>query len=105
MVSPPHAPPFPDDPTTATRHLCAGAYLDQGFRDTALREVYLRPARAVALSYGFSLTPVLAHCRRARSVALVRDAAVTATLVAALGVARPVLLAVVLIWSAAWSLW
>jgi hypothetical protein len=112
MVSPPHAPPFPDDPTTATRHLCAGAYLDETFRDTAMREVYHRPARAVALSYGFSVTPVLAHCRRARRVALIRDAAVTAVLLAALGAApitplHAITLAAVLlpVCSVAWSLW
>ncbi len=63
------APPFPDDPTTATRHLCAGAYLDEAFRDVALSEVYHRPGRAVALSFGFSLTPVLAHCLRSRRIA------------------------------------
>ncbi|MEV6303564.1 hypothetical protein AB0M02_29430 [Actinoplanes sp. NPDC051861] len=81
------APPFPDDPSAATRHLCAGAYLDEDFRDTALREVYHRPGRAVALSHGFSLTPVLAHCLRARDASLIRDVAVTALVLGTLLVA------------------
>ena len=81
------APPFPDDPSAATRHLCAGAYLDEDFRDTALREVYHRPGRAVALSHGFSLTPVLAHCLRARDASLIRDVAVTALILGTFAVA------------------
>jgi hypothetical protein len=79
----PPGPPYPEDPTTATRHLCAAAYLDEQFRDTSLREVYYRPHRLVALSNGFDLVPVLAHCLRARNGALLRDAAIVAALVGA----------------------
>ncbi|WP_328476436.1 hypothetical protein OHA21_21870 [Actinoplanes sp. NBC_00393] len=107
------APPYPDDPTTATRHLCAGAYLDERFRDTALREVYHRPARAVALSYGYSLTPVLAHCLRARSAALLRDTLIITVLLIALcatpldapAATAAMTLVALLVCSLAWSLW
>ncbi|WP_229072691.1 hypothetical protein [Actinoplanes sp. DH11] len=85
MTSVPHqnsyATPFPEDPTTATRHLCAAAYLDEDFRNTALREVYHQPRRAVAPSYGFNLGPVLGHCLRARTVAVFRDAAILLVLI------------------------
>jgi hypothetical protein len=81
----PPAPPYPEDPTTATRHLCAGAYLDEGFRNDSLRKVYYQPRRVVAPSYGFDAVPVLAHCLRARNGALLRDAAIVVTaLIAAL---------------------
>jgi hypothetical protein len=96
---------FPEDPTTATRHLCAAAYLDEDFRDTALREVYQQPHRAVAPSYGFTLGPVLGHCLRARTVALIRDGLVVAILSAAvIGRTLPVLLLVAGC-SAGWALW
>ncbi|BAL90421.1 hypothetical protein AMIS_52010 [Actinoplanes missouriensis 431] len=59
--------PYPEDFTATTRHLCAAAYLDEDFRDTAIREVYRQPHRAVAPSYGFTLGPVLGHCVRSGS--------------------------------------
>ncbi|SCG51001.1 hypothetical protein [Micromonospora halophytica] len=62
--------------STATRHLVAGAYLDERFCRAALEEVYDQPRRAVAPSYGFDLGTVLAHCRRASSILLVRDAVI-----------------------------
>jgi hypothetical protein len=96
---------FPEDPTTATRRLCAAAYLDEDFRDTALREVYRQPHRAVAPSYGFTLGPVLGHCLRARTVALIRDGLVVAILSAtALSRTLPVLLLVAGC-SAGWAFW
>jgi hypothetical protein len=76
-------PPFPEDASTATRHLCAGAYLDESFRNESLRQVYYQPRRLVAPSYGFDLVPVLAHCLRARNGALLRDGAIVVTLLAA----------------------
>jgi hypothetical protein len=76
-------PPFPQDPTTATRHLCAGAYLDDAFRNDCLRQVYHQPRRLVAPSYGFDLVPVLAHCLRARNGAIIRDAAIVVTFLVA----------------------
>ncbi|MDR7276411.1 hypothetical protein [Catenuloplanes atrovinosus] len=74
------APPFPDDPVTATRHLCAAAYLDDEFRDVTLGEVYHQPRRIVAPSHGFNLVPVIAHCLRARNIAIWRDAAIVVML-------------------------
>ncbi|RSM74180.1 hypothetical protein DMB66_01835 [Actinoplanes sp. ATCC 53533] len=75
--------PFPEDPTKATRHLCAGAYLDETFRNESLRQVYYQPRRLVAPSYGFDLVPVLAHCLRARNGAVVRDLAIVGTFLVA----------------------
>ncbi len=77
----PPVPPFPEDPFTATRHLCAGAYLDDTFRNDTLREVYYQPRRVVAPSYGFDVIPVLAHCLRARNGAILRDGLIIGTLV------------------------
>jgi hypothetical protein len=50
---------------TADRRICAGAYLDRGFRDAALKRVYGANDRIVAPSHGFNLVPVLVHARRA----------------------------------------
>src|SRR4051794_13635127 len=59
--------------SAATRHLCAGAYIDPAFRRASLREVYYQSGRMVAPSYGFDLPAVLQHCLRARNIALARD--------------------------------
>ncbi|WP_017599859.1 hypothetical protein [Nocardiopsis lucentensis] len=50
-----------DTPTDATRHLCAGVYVDEKFRDLVLRRVSTTPYRRVAPSYGFDLVPVMRH--------------------------------------------
>ena len=73
------AEPYPTDPRTATRHLCAGAYIDESFRNEVLREVYYQSKRLVAPSFGFDAVPVLAHCVRARNATLVRDGAILLT--------------------------
>jgi hypothetical protein len=88
----PPAPPFPEDPTKATRHLCAGAYLDDDFRNDVLREVYYQSRRIVAPSYGFDAVPVLGHCLRARNGAIVRDGAIIVTVLAAACFSWPALL-------------
>ncbi len=88
----PPAPPFPEDPTKATRHLCAAAYLDDDFRNDALREVYYQSRRIVAPSYGFDAVPVLGHCLRARNGAIARDAAIVFTVLAAACFSWPALL-------------
>ena len=75
----PTAPPYPEDPTTATRHLCAGVYIDDIFRNEILREVYYKPRRIMAPSYGFDAVPVLAHSLRARNAAIIRDCLIVAT--------------------------
>ncbi|GIE75226.1 hypothetical protein Aph02nite_11760 [Actinoplanes philippinensis] len=76
--------PYPVDPLTATRHLCAGAYLDETFRNECLREVYYEPKRIVAPSFGFDAVPVLAHCVKARNGALIRDAVIVGTVLVTL---------------------
>ncbi|MBM2620297.1 hypothetical protein JIG36_32765 [Actinoplanes sp. LDG1-06] len=82
--------PYPQDPTTATRHLCAAAYLDESFRTRSLRYVYYQAKRLVAPSFGFDLVPVLSHCLRARNGALVRGAVLLLTLVTAAFISTPV---------------
>lgn len=49
----------------ATRHLCAGAYVDHEYCATVLRDVYFDRSRRLAPSYGFELLSVLVHARRA----------------------------------------
>ncbi len=51
--------------TSATRHLCAGAYLDREFRDTVISRVRHDRLHRVAPSYGFDLTAVAHHAWRA----------------------------------------
>jgi len=75
----PETPPYQEDSTAATRHLCAAAYLHDEFREISLRHVYYQPRRVVAPSYGFDLVPVLAHCLKARNGAIARDAAIVVT--------------------------
>jgi hypothetical protein len=65
----------------ATRHLSAGAYLDPTFRARVLREVYHQRRRLIAPSYGFDVLIVLAHCLRARNIALVADSLIVLTAV------------------------
>ncbi|GAA2297114.1 hypothetical protein [Streptomyces violaceusniger] len=50
----------------ATRLLCAGAYLDDDFRDAVVDELYVHEERAVAPSLGIDAVRVLAHALRAR---------------------------------------
>jgi hypothetical protein len=73
------APPQAD--STPTRHLCAAAYLDEGFRQVSLREAYYQARRVVAPSYGFRLVPVLWHCLRARRAATARDSVIVVLLI------------------------
>jgi hypothetical protein len=86
-LAPPAAPERPDPPqppadrdSNATRHLSAGAYLDETFCLSALREIYCQPKRIVAPSYGFDSIMVLGHCLRARNTLLVRHLLIIAVL-------------------------
>ncbi|MEV0437567.1 hypothetical protein AB0I46_01340 [Streptomyces spectabilis] len=47
--------------TAATRHLCAGVYVDERFRDLVIDEVCTATHRRVAPSYGFDIVPVMRH--------------------------------------------
>jgi hypothetical protein len=89
-----HAPPavtgprpdpvVPERTSNATRHLSAGAYIDNEFCLTALREVYYQPRRIVAPAYGFDAVTVLGHCLRARRSMVLRDAVLVCLLLLAL---------------------
>ena len=70
------AQPAPLWQSLATQHLCTAAYIDRRFRRDTLNEVYFRPGRAVAPSYGFDLAPVLFHCRVGWIMETIRDVAV-----------------------------
>ncbi|MEE2037937.1 CopD family protein [Nocardiopsis sp. CT-R113] len=63
----------------ATRLLCAGAYLDTGFRATAITELI---ERTVPPSLGFDAAVVLRHCLRARDLDVKAAGLVLAVLVA-----------------------
>ncbi|MFI5657328.1 hypothetical protein [Streptomyces sp. NPDC051684] len=60
-AKPPHA-------SEATRLLCAGAYLDQGYRDRVIEQLHLHEQRIAAPSLGFDAARVLAHALRARRI-------------------------------------
>lgn len=53
--------PKPDSVSAATRHLCAGVYVDRSFRDLIIKKVHNDSRRRVAPSYGFDLIPVVRH--------------------------------------------
>lgn len=78
------------EPTAATRHLCAGVYVDERFRDLVIDEVCTAPYRRVAPSYGFDIVPVMRHAWRAAALSTVlRSALVGAIVVPALTGALP----------------
>ncbi|MGW1560967.1 hypothetical protein ACWCQ1_31215 [Streptomyces sp. NPDC002144] len=62
----PPTPPVPPHASEATRLLCAGTYLDSGYRDRVIEELQLNEQRIVAPSLGFDAARVLAHALRAR---------------------------------------
>jgi hypothetical protein len=83
-LDPPAPPPGRTEPTTATRYLCVGAYIDRTFRNRALREVYHERRRFVAPSRAFDLVAVLETCRRARTLEILQDGSIVLALVAAI---------------------
>ncbi len=64
--APPAPAPTPPHASEATRLLCAGTYLDSGYRDQVIEELHLNEQRIVAPSLGFDAARVLAHALRAR---------------------------------------
>ena len=68
----------------ATRHLCAGVYVDHKYCTTILRNVYFDRSRRLAPSYGFELLSVLVHARRAWLLDLGQHEAVTLIALASL---------------------
>lgn len=83
-------PAEPDRLNAATRHLCAGVYLDSGFRDRLLRDGYNDNKRRFAPSYGFDPIPVLRHAWRSYALETAQHLLVTA-MVAAVLVWRPLI--------------
>ncbi|WP_093764140.1 hypothetical protein [Streptomyces sp. F-7] len=79
-----HASPAQEttlEPTSATRHLCAGVYVDERFRDLVIDEVCTAPHRRVAPSYGFDIVPVMLHAWRAAALSALPRATVLAVVV------------------------
>ncbi|MCX4982955.1 hypothetical protein [Streptomyces sp. NBC_00572] len=80
----PHTAPSAVDPrrlpasSEATRLLCAGTYLDDGFRDAVIDQLYVHEERFAAPSLGYDASRVLAHALRARRVELAWAAGVLA---------------------------
>jgi hypothetical protein len=68
----------------ATRHLCAGVYLDRVFRDLVLRKVHNDPDHRVAPSYGFDLVPVVVRAWRAKRLEVAEQVSLLAILIAGL---------------------
>ncbi|MFI6797736.1 hypothetical protein [Streptosporangium canum] len=65
----------------ATRHLCAGVYLDPAFRSVVLRQVHNDTAHMVAPSYGFDLVPVVRHAWKSWSLEMGQHVCVLAVFV------------------------
>ncbi|MCB5179953.1 hypothetical protein [Streptomyces antimicrobicus] len=63
-------PPVHPSVSEAGRLLCAGTYLDAGYRERVVEELYVHEERLVAPAYGFDTTRVLAHALRARRMEL-----------------------------------
>ncbi|MET9082553.1 hypothetical protein ABZX77_11750 [Streptomyces sp. NPDC004237] len=74
--APPAQPPTPPWASEATRLLCAGTYLDSGYRDRVIEELHLNEQRIAAPSLGFDAARVLAHALRARRQELLWAAAI-----------------------------
>ena len=68
----------------ATRHMCVGAYIDRGFREQIIREVYNGRDHRTAPSYGFDLIPVLIHSWRAWRLEFYQNLAVLTVLLISL---------------------
>ncbi|MEU6535101.1 hypothetical protein [Streptomyces sp. NPDC047000] len=65
-VGPDAVAPVPPHASEATRLLCAGTYLDAGYRDRVIEQLHLHMQRFVAPSLGLDAARVLAHALRAR---------------------------------------
>lgn len=72
--------------TAATRHLCAGTFLDREFRDLLLGQVRHNAVRRVSPSYGFDLVPVTSQAWRSWWLETTGQAFILALLVIATAV-------------------
>lgn len=77
----------PDTP--ATRHLCAGVYLDRTFRNLVIRKVHNAPRRRAAPSYGFDLVPVVRHAWRSWWLDIGHLGTIAGCLAVSVGLAGP----------------
>ncbi|HEY1706459.1 MAG TPA: hypothetical protein VGG75_42850, partial [Trebonia sp.] len=75
----------PGPVNSATRFLCAAAYLNHDFANRVIQHL-LVTRRAVAPSVNFDVGPVLRHCLRARRNILIRDAVLLVIVVAGLAI-------------------
>jgi hypothetical protein len=57
----------------ATRYLCVGAERDESFAHHVLTELFDRPSRAIAPSYGIDVGPIVKHCVKGQRRRLARD--------------------------------
>ncbi|RSS75513.1 hypothetical protein [Streptomyces sp. WAC06614] len=71
-------PPVHPSVSEAGRLLCAGTYLDAGYRERVIDELYVHEERLAAPAYGFDTTRVLAHALRARRMELTWAAGILA---------------------------
>ncbi|ACZ90239.1 hypothetical protein [Streptosporangium roseum] len=78
----------------ATRHLCAGVYLDPAFRRVVLRQVHNDTTRMVAPSYGFDLVPVVRHAWKSWGLEMGQHVCVLAVFGTGFMVNPPAILAV-----------
>ncbi|MFG2508873.1 hypothetical protein ACGFOW_25610 [Streptomyces rubiginosohelvolus] len=63
-------PPVHPAASEASRLLCAGVHLHDGYRDAVIEQLYVQEQRVVAPSAGFDAARVLAHALRARRAQL-----------------------------------
>ncbi|MFF9621909.1 hypothetical protein [Streptomyces griseosporeus] len=85
-AAPPTPPTTPPYASEATRLLCAGTYLDSGYRDRVIEELHLNEQRIAAPSLGYDAARVLAHALRARRQELLWSAAVIGLWIVGLGI-------------------
>ncbi|MGW0560303.1 hypothetical protein ACWDZ4_06650 [Streptomyces sp. NPDC003016] len=89
-------PPAQPAVSEASRLLCAGVYLDPGYRDAVIDELYVHEERIAAPSYGFDAARVLAHALRARRTELTWAAGVVALWIFAVLLTEGMFLALVM---------
>ncbi|MEV0650187.1 hypothetical protein AB0I28_33500 [Phytomonospora sp. NPDC050363] len=100
----PSPPPTPAEAGTtaqavnlATRHLCAGVYLDHRYCDRVLHDVYEDDGSAVAPYTGAETAAVLAHAKRARMLNTVEAAVLLVLLVGTVCAGGPIFASVALV--------
>ena len=59
--------------SNVTRLLCAGTYLDDGYRRAVIRELLIERYRNIAPSYGYDVVPVLGHALAAHRLRLLQS--------------------------------